>query len=90
MSPMRNLADILCPRLKLALLLSNLGLLAACGGGGNNTSSPPVPTLQSITVSSGQATVAAGLTEQFSAKGNYSDATSTPLSNATWSTSDST
>ena len=90
MSPMRNLADILCPRLKLALLLSSLGLLAACGGGGNNTSSPPVPTLQSITVSSGQATVAAGLTEQFSAKGNYSDGTSTPLSNATWSTSDST
>jgi 6-phosphogluconolactonase len=53
-------------------------------------SSPSVPTLQSITVSPGQATVAAGLTEQFGAKGNYSDGTSTPLSNATWSTSDQT
>ncbi|MGC1451245.1 MAG: beta-propeller fold lactonase family protein, partial [Candidatus Sulfotelmatobacter sp.] len=34
--------------------------------------------------------MAAGLTDQFSAKGNYSDGTSTPLSNATWSTSDQT
>ena len=89
MRPMRNLADILCPRLKLALLFSSLGLLAACGAG-SNTSSPSIPTLQSITVSPGQATVAAGLTDQFSAKGNYSDGTSTPLSNATWSTSDQT
>lgn len=49
-----------------------------------------MPALQSITVSPGEATVAAGLSEQFDAQGNYSNGTSTPLSNATWSSSDET
>jgi 6-phosphogluconolactonase (cycloisomerase 2 family) len=87
---MSILANTFCPRWKVGVLCISLGLLAACGGAGSSTSSPPSPTLQSISISPGQATVAAGLTAQFSAKGNFSDGTSTPLNGATWSTSDQT
>lgn len=73
----------------VTLVLSGSWLLISCGGGGG-TSSPMVPTLQSITVSPQNATVAAGLTQQFTAAGNYSDGTSKALSPVTWSTSDVT
>lgn len=76
------------------LLLFGLALLASCGSGGSNSNSettpPPKPTLQSITVSPQNASVAAGLTQQFTATGNYSDGSSAALSTVSWSTSDAT
>jgi len=45
------------------------------------------PILQSITVSPPSATVAVGQTQQFTATANYSDGSSKPLAEATWSTS---
>jgi hypothetical protein len=45
-------------------------------------------TLGSISVSPQTKTVAAGLTQQYEATGNYSDGTSDPLSSVTWATSD--
>jgi 6-phosphogluconolactonase (cycloisomerase 2 family) len=47
-------------------------------------------TLQSITVTSQNSSVAAGLTDQFTATGNFSDGTAKPLTSANWSTSDAT
>src|ERR1700722_16196393 len=63
-------------------------LLASCGGG-TGTTTPAKPTLQSIAVSPGNVTVAAGLTQQYTATANYSDGSSGPLS-VTWTTSDTT
>ncbi len=63
--------------------------LIACGGGGNGAG-PAIVTLQSITVTSPSGSVAAGLTEQFTATGNFSDGTTKPLTAANWSTSDVT
>ena len=68
--------------LLLALVLA--GLLAACSSG----SSTPAPTLTSITVSTQTPSVAAGLTSQFTATGNYSNNTTQDLTaTATWSSS---
>src|SRR6266481_6048654 len=67
--------------------------LIGCGGGssgGSNGTGPPIVTLQSITVTSPSASVAAGLTEQFTAMGNFSDGTTKPLATANWSASDAT
>lgn len=72
-----------------AFLLGVPWFLISCGGG-STTSAPPPPTLQSITVSPGNTTVAAGLTQQYVATGNYSDGGSQPLNAVTWTTSDST
>jgi len=65
-----------------------LGFLLSCGGG--NSGTPPNPTLQSISVSPQNASVAAGLTQQFTATGSYSDGSSRVLSALDWSTSDTT
>jgi 6-phosphogluconolactonase (cycloisomerase 2 family) len=62
-------------------------LLVSCGGGGTGTTTP---TLQSITVSPANLTVAAGLTQQYTATGNYSDGSSHTLNGVTWATSDTT
>src|ERR1700733_5747533 len=76
------------------LLLSVLGFLVSCGGGGSSsssgTNSAPTPTLQSITVSPPNTSVAAGLAQQFTATGTYSDGSSRVLSGANWSTSNAT
>ncbi len=68
-----------------------LVVLSACGGGSNSstTTKPPVtPVLQSIQITPGAASIAAGLSQQFTATGNYSDNTSRNLtSSATWSSS---
>jgi Bacterial Ig-like domain (group 2) len=65
-------------------------VFSGCGGGSSNPKPPVSPTLQSIAVSPQATTVATGLTEQFSASGNYSDGTSKPLNSVTWATSDTT
>jgi hypothetical protein len=63
-------------------------VFSGCGGGSSNPKPPMNPVLRSIAVSPQTTTVAAGLTEQFTASGNYSDGTSKPLSSVTWATSD--
>src|SRR5690349_5150131 len=76
--------------LMIALVVFSLRATAGCGGGSPGANPPNPPTLQSITVSPQGTTVAAGLTQQFSASGNFSNGTSEPLSNVTWATSDKT
>jgi 6-phosphogluconolactonase (cycloisomerase 2 family) len=63
--------------------------LIACGGGSNGGVPVPV-TLQSLTVASQNTSVAAGLTQQFTATGNFSDGTTKPVPTVNWSTSDAT
>src|SRR5258708_38355000 len=68
-------------------VLGAAATLIACGGGSNGVGPLPV-TLQSITVTSQNASVPAGLTQQFTATGNFYDGTTKPLATVTWSTSD--
>lgn len=79
-------------RTSCALIIFSLSiLLISCGGsGGGSNSTPPPPTLASITVSPQQATVAAGLSQKFSAVGIYSDGSSHSVSDLSWSTSSPT
>ena len=63
------------------------GLLAGCSSG-NSTPPPPAPTLTSIAVTPGTASVAAGLTQPFKATGTYSDNSTQDLTaTATWTSS---
>jgi hypothetical protein len=64
----------------LGIALCGSWILVACGGGAN---SPTPPTLQSISVSPQNGTVAAGITQQFSATGHYSDGSSNTMSSVT-------
>ncbi len=76
---------------EVSFLIFALFLLSSCGGSnGSTNSAPPPPTLRSITVSSQSASVAAGLSDQFTATGTFSDGTTSVLTNATWSSSDPT
>src|SRR5215468_8109614 len=68
------------------ILLSISAALTACGGGGSGTH--PQASLVSIAVTPPSASVAAGLTQQFTATGSFSDGTTQLLSSANWSTSD--
>jgi len=80
-------------RLVCAVALACVWLLISCSGGGDSAGSSTGltgPTLQSIVVAPGTATIAAGLTQQYSAAGKYSDGSSQPLSDVTWRTSDTT
>ncbi len=71
--------------------LSAAVALISCGGSGGATGLGPAPvTLQSITVTAPNLSVAAGLKEQFTATGNYSDGTTKLLATTNWSTSDPT
>jgi uncharacterized protein YjdB len=68
------------------IAICGLSFLAACGGGGG--SKPPAPpTLVSVSLSPQNGSVAAGLTQQYKATGNYSDGTSQALTTVTWATS---
>jgi hypothetical protein len=60
-------------------------ILVSCGGGSG--SPQPSVTLQTISVSPASGTLAAGLTQQFSTTGNYSDGSSKALSSVTWTSS---
>ncbi|HYL94376.1 MAG TPA: Ig-like domain-containing protein [Terriglobales bacterium] len=77
-----------------AIISLSLGL-AACGSGGassSNTNTPPPVTasLTSLQVAPGNASVAPGAVQQFTATGKYSDGSSKDLTgSAQWKTSDS-
>ena len=88
--------------LNFAALLLCL-LCSACGGGGSGGGGGaggagagdtlPSPntgvSLQSISVTPDVGTIHVGATQQFSATATYSDGSSSPVSSATWTTSDS-
>ena len=62
------------------IILVQLGVaLIGCGGGGGNAggSNPSPVSLQAIIVTASSASAAAGLTQQFTATGKFSDGTST-------------
>ena len=76
---------------RIILVLLGVALIGCKGGGGDATGSAPSPvSLQAITVTAPNTSVAAGLTQQFTATGKFSDGTTKALANVTWSTSDST
>ena len=71
----------------LVVVVMFAGLLAGCSSG-NSTPPPPAPTLTSIAVTPGTASVAAGLTQPFKATGTYSDNSTQDLTaTATWTSS---
>ena len=72
----------------IATIFSTIVVLAGCGGGGSSSSETPAPTpapppatptLVSIAVTPPTASVAAGNTQQLTATGTYSDATTKNL-----------
>jgi len=64
-----------------------LGLLVACGGGNSNSGNTQA-VLQSIEVTPAMTSVAAGIGQQFTATGEYSDGSSKDLTkSATWTSS---
>lgn len=78
----------------LVVSLLSLALAACAGGGGSGASNPPPPvaspTLSSLQVTPGIASVAPGSSQQFTATGKYSDGSTQNLtSSAQWSISDS-
>jgi hypothetical protein len=63
---------------RCSILLTTIFFVASCGGGGHDSQSagnppPPTPTLQSITVTPDNSSVAKGRSQQFTATGTYSD-----------------
>jgi len=78
-------------KFQIVIALLYFVVLAGCGGGGNSTSGskvPGAPVLQSIQVTPSTPSIASGLSQQFTATGNYSDNSSKNLTNsATWSSS---
>jgi uncharacterized protein YjdB len=82
---------------KVTAILAVISLslaLAACGSGGsssiNNLPPPVTPSLTSLQLNPGSASVAPGAVQQFTAMGKYSDGSSKDLTaSAQWKTSDS-
>ena len=65
-----------------------LAVFSGCGSGaGGVVPPPPSPTLQSIAVSPQTMTLTAGLTQQYTATGTFSDGSSAQLGAASWATS---
>ena len=61
-------------------------MTACSGGGGATTTAPPAATLSAISVTPGTPSVAAGLTQQLKAAGQYSDGSSHDITaSVTWS-----
>jgi hypothetical protein len=84
-----TLATISSTGLLTTLKQGAVTVSAASGTAAGSTSfniGPAVPV--SIVVSTVNNSVAAGLTEQFTATGNFTDGTTKPLATANWSTSD--
>lgn len=71
-----------------SIALGCLWILVAGGCGGCSNSPTPAPTLQSISVTPQNSSLAAGLTQQYSATAHYSDGSSNAAT-VTWSISDS-
>jgi hypothetical protein len=78
----------------VAIMILLIAALAGCGvggGGGISGTTAPPPTLTSIVVTPGSPSIAPNTTEQFTARGNYSDNTTVNLTtSATWNSSNAT
>ncbi|MGA9642122.1 MAG: Ig-like domain-containing protein [Terriglobales bacterium] len=80
-------------KLWISLVLVGLTIMVGCGGGssagsGGGGGVPPAVTLKSIQVAPGAASIAAGLGQQFTATGQYSDGSTKDLTGAaSWSSS---
>jgi trimeric autotransporter adhesin len=75
-------------KLQISIALVCFGLMAGCGGGSNAAPGGPQAVLQSIQVTPAGPSIAAGLSQQFAATGEYSDHSTKDLTNsATWSSS---
>ena len=75
---------------QVMLALLCIGVVAGCGGGSSNSAPTAggAPALQSIQITPGAPSLAAGLSQQFKATGTYSDQSSKDLtSTATWTSS---
>ncbi|MGD0212926.1 MAG: Ig-like domain-containing protein [Terriglobales bacterium] len=73
--------------LQISIAILCFGLLAGCGG--NSTPGSPQAVLQSIQVGPVGPSIAAGLSQQFTATGKYSDNSTKDLTNSvTWSSMD--
>jgi trimeric autotransporter adhesin len=84
--PRRNQKEKLMKKVQVVLALLFLGLLAACS---SNNSAVKTPTLTSIQVTLSAPSVAAGLADQLTATGEYSDGTSKDLTaSVAWTSSD--
>lgn len=79
-------------RLASSLVLACAIAVIGCGGGGPAAggSNPAPINLQAITVTGPNGSVAAGLAEQFTATGQFSDGSTKSLTTVTWSISDMT
>lgn len=78
------------PMKRLTCTLALLSILSLVGCGGGNSAGPPMPTLQSISVTPAAPSVVVPATQQFTATGSYSDGSSKNLTaSVTWSSSDS-
>ncbi len=75
--------------LQCAFAILLVSAFTGCSGGASG-SQPPSPTLASINVTPATPSVAAGLTQQFKATGNYSDGSTVDLTNAVIWTSGTT
>src|SRR5208282_5307091 len=76
-------------KLQISIALMCFGLLAGCGGGSNNSApGNPQAVLQTIQVTPAVTSIAAGLSQQFTATGKYSDNSTKDLTNSVvWSSS---
>ena len=75
---------------RIILLLPLLILPAGCGGGGGGGGgggAPAAPTLLSISVTPANSSIVAGGSQQFTATGTFSDGSTQPLTQVTWSAS---
>jgi hypothetical protein len=84
---------VMMKAMNFVLLLLVVLFLTAClggGGGGSSASSATGVTLSSISISPATASIAAGLTKQFTVTGNYSDGTTQSITTASWSSSSTT
>jgi hypothetical protein len=72
---------------RLTLFLLVLVLLAGCGSSGGGSNTPP-PTLVSIAVTPANPSIALGLTQQFTARGTFSNSSTQDLTaSVTWNSS---
>ncbi len=80
-----------CIRIQaFALILGAVLGLTGCGGGGP-TPTPPSPTLTSIAVTPASLSIGMGASQQFTATGTYSDASTSKITTSvTWTSSDTT
>ena len=68
-----------------------ISAIVSCGVPQGTSSPPPIPTLQSITVTPASAAIIAGRTQQFSVTANFSDGSRKDVTtSASWSSSDTT